>query len=169
MIPRAINLIFNTIQDMDISKCHYVVTASFLEIYNENVKDLLNSDKNQKLEIMYNKGRGTSVPNLTLKEISSFEDFGKYQKRAQRNRTVAVTDVNQHSSRSHAVTKITIHGTKITSSSNEETVNETWTGSVNLVDLAGSEAMKSGSKARATETKHKSEFVNLEKCDCLTH
>uniref|UniRef100_A0A6P7FR71 Protein claret segregational-like n=1 Tax=Diabrotica virgifera virgifera TaxID=50390 RepID=A0A6P7FR71_DIAVI len=82
---------------------------------------------------MYNKGRGTSVPNLTLKEISSFEDFGKYQK--------------------HAVTKITIHGTKITSS-NEETANETWTGSVNLVDLAGTESMKSGSKARATETKH---------------
>ncbi|XP_050519649.1 protein claret segregational-like isoform X4 [Diabrotica virgifera virgifera] len=147
MIPRTINLIFDTIKDLKSCKWQYDVTASFLEIYNENVRDLLDSDSNQNLEIMYNEGRGIQVPNLKDEEIFSFADFKKYMKKAQKNRAVAATDVNQHSSRSHAVTKITIKGR------NEET-NATWTGSVNLVDLAGSESAKVNQGARLTETKN---------------
>ncbi|CAG9828406.1 unnamed protein product [Diabrotica balteata] len=147
MIPRTINLIFDTIKDLKNCKWQYEVTASFLEIYNENVRDLLDSDTNQNLEILYNDGRGITVSNLKVEKICSFRDFEKYMKKAQKNRAVAATDVNQHSSRSHAVTKITING------KNEET-NVSWTGSVNLVDLAGSESAKTNQGARLTETKN---------------
>ncbi|CAG9833821.1 unnamed protein product [Diabrotica balteata] len=147
MIPRTMNLIFDTIEDLKRCKWQYVVTASFLEIYNENVRDLLDSNTNNNLEILYNEGRGTTVSNLKAKEICSFGDFQKYMMKAQKNRAVAATNVNQHSSRSHAVTKITING------KHEET-NVSWTGSVNLVDLAGSESVKKNQGARVTESIH---------------
>uniref|UniRef100_A0A6P7H9U7 Kinesin-like protein KIF22 n=1 Tax=Diabrotica virgifera virgifera TaxID=50390 RepID=A0A6P7H9U7_DIAVI len=80
MIPRANNLIVDTIKDSKRCKWQYAVAVSFIEIYNENVRGLLDSNTNQNLEIMYNEGRGITVPNLKVKEISSFADFNKYMK-----------------------------------------------------------------------------------------
>lgn len=65
---------------------------------------------------------------------------------AHSNRAVAATDFNEHSSRSHSVTKIMISGV------HSET-NTVLTGSLNLVDLAGSESAKSSSNERLAETK----------------
>ncbi|KAJ8932765.1 hypothetical protein NQ314_014467 [Rhamnusium bicolor] len=125
----------------------YEVKASFLEIYNETVRDLLNPNCAQNLEIRYNEGKGTTVTNLTIQSINSADELKNWMMIAQQNRAVAATDFNEHSSRSHAVTKIYLHG-----QNNEAKVF--YTGSINLVDLAGSESAKTSANERLIETKN---------------
>ncbi|XP_056645169.1 protein claret segregational [Diorhabda sublineata] len=146
MIPRSVNLIFDTIENLKQYNWKYEVRVSFLEIYNENIRDLLDPDTNQNLDILYNEGRGTTVTNLKIEPISTYEDFEYYMKLAQKHRMVAATDFNEHSSRSHAITKIYLSG-------KDEDCNTHYTGSINLVDLAGSESGKTSKGARLVETK----------------
>lgn len=93
---------------MEKSDWVYEVHASFLEIYNEIVYDLLNS--NSKLDIWYNDGKGTTVNNLTMKKIQSAEELTSLMKYALENRRVAATNFNERSSRSHAVSTIYLEG-----------------------------------------------------------
>lgn len=147
MIPRTVDLIFDSIRNLGLAGWNYEISASFLEIYNENVRDLLNPNPNQNLEIRFNEGKGTTVMNLSIQKLTSPEELKYFMKIAERNRAVAATDFNEHSSRSHAITKIYLQGT------NEE-LNVTYKGSINLVDLAGSESAKTSSNERLTETKN---------------
>ncbi|KAF7284478.1 hypothetical protein GWI33_022072 [Rhynchophorus ferrugineus] len=148
MIPRTIDLIFETIKELNSSGWTYTVQASFLEIYNENIRDLLNINNTQKLEIYNNEGKGSTVTNLTIQPIESAVELKQYMSLAHRNRATAATNFNEHSSRSHAVTKIYIEGTL-------EDQNTVLRGSINLVDLAGSESAKiTINDERLTETKN---------------
>ncbi|KAJ8941346.1 hypothetical protein NQ318_004790 [Aromia moschata] len=146
LIPRTIDLIFNSIGNLQRTGWTYDVKASFLEIYNENVRDLLNPTSGQNLEIRYNEGKGTTVTNLIIQSITSARELKTWMATAHQNRAVAATDFNEHSSRSHAVTKIYLQGY------NEDT-NTRYVGSINLVDLAGSESAKTSANERLTETK----------------
>ncbi|XP_030763065.1 carboxy-terminal kinesin 2 [Sitophilus oryzae] len=148
MIPRTIDLIFKNIEELNKSGWKYNVQASFLEIYNENIRDLLNINNSQKLEIYHNEGKGTTVTNLTIQPMDSAVELKQYMTLAHRNRATAATDFNEHSSRSHAVTKIYLEGTL-------EDQNIVLKGSINLVDLAGSESAKTTvNDERLTETKN---------------
>lgn len=110
MIPRSIELIFSRIAKMALTGWKYEVSASFLEIYNENINDLLNPGSNLKYEILYNEGKGTTVTNLKTQPISSAKELMEVMRAAHKNRAVACTNFNEHSSRSHAVTKIMLMG-----------------------------------------------------------
>ncbi|KAK9881340.1 hypothetical protein WA026_015467 [Henosepilachna vigintioctopunctata] len=147
MIPRSVNLIFDTKEQMEKKGWSYKINASFLEIYNENLKDLLDMKSGKTLEIRFNEGKGTTVSNLTILEISSADELLEIMVKAQENRATAVTNFNEHSSRSHAVTKICIEATYQESKAS-------YIGSVTLVDLAGSESAKFSSDDRLTETKN---------------
>nr|XP_023026727.1 protein claret segregational [Leptinotarsa decemlineata] len=149
MVPRSVDLIFKAIENLRRSNWIYTVKVSFLEIYNECVRDLLDPDVNRSsLEIKYNEGRGITVTNLKIENINSPEEFNALLEIAQQNRMVAATDFNEHSSRSHAIYKIYLYG------SNEE-YHCSCAGSVNLVDLAGSERAKTTSIGeRLAETKN---------------
>ncbi|KAG5883546.1 hypothetical protein JTB14_016660 [Gonioctena quinquepunctata] len=104
-----------------------------MEIYNEDVRDLLDPDVNRRsLEIMYNEGR-VIVSNLSIKQINSLQEFHELMKVAQKHRMVAATNFNEHSSRSHAIYKIYLYGSN-------ERAKCCYLSSVNLVDLAGSRA-----------------------------
>ncbi|CAG9855333.1 unnamed protein product [Phyllotreta striolata] len=144
MIPRTVNLIFDSIENLKCSNWTYEVRVSFLEIYNETVRDLLTTTL-QNLDICFNEGKGTTVNNLQIKQIFSYDDFEHYLKIAQKNRMVAATDFNEHSSRSHAITKIYLIG--------KNQSGEYYAGSINLVDLAGSESAKTSHGERLVETK----------------
>lgn len=110
MIPRSIELIFARIARMELTGWKYEVSASFLEIYNENINDLLNPESGVRYEIFYNEGKGTTVSNLRIQTISSAQELMETMVAAHRNRAVACTNFNEHSSRSHAVTKIMLRG-----------------------------------------------------------
>lgn len=120
----------------------YEVTLSMVEIYNEVIRDLLSRDPQDKLDIKLNPdGSGQlHVPGLTSMEVKSFRHIKKLLALGRRNRATFCTNMNEHSSRSHALLTITITGREFNSGA-------ITTGKLNLVDLAGSERVcKSGAE-----------------------
>ncbi|KAL6430221.1 hypothetical protein ACFW04_007750 [Cataglyphis niger] len=148
MIPRTVRHIFKEMKQFELLGWEYQVKASFLEIYNEHIIDLLDSQlKTHEIRMVDSKGQDLYVSNLRIEEIYSPEELHECLKTAQRNRAVAATKANERSSRSHSVTRIQLIGTH----SKKQQVS---IGNLNLVDLAGSERLKSEEVARTTETKN---------------
>lgn len=137
---RALKQLFSVIEERK-DMWTYTVTVSSVEIYNEVLRDLLSKD-GEKLDIKINPdGTGQlHVPGLRVIEVKSFQHIKKILATARRNRITFGTQMNQHSSRSHALLCITVEGTDLASGSKT-------TGKLNLVDLAGSERVwKSGAE-----------------------
>lgn len=148
IIPRAFNMIFTCMQDLKKMGWELTIKASFLEIYNEVIYDLLKSSKDQdshEIKMVNSKGTDLYVSNLKEEEVKSSHDFIKLMIFAQRNRQTAATLNNERSSRSHSVSQIKI-------SAIHEKRKEKFTSNLNLVDLAGSESGKT--TQRMDETKH---------------
>ncbi|XP_038070425.1 kinesin-like protein KIFC3 isoform X2 [Patiria miniata] len=126
----------------------YTITVSVMEIYNEQLRDLLGDDPQFKLEIKMNPdGSGLYVPGLCEVEVDCVDDVNEVFRRGKRNRATATTDMNEHSSRSHALLCVKIVGSNKTS-------GKRVMGKLNLVDLAGSERVnKSGSSGDTTRLK----------------
>ncbi|XP_058128751.1 protein claret segregational [Anopheles ziemanni] len=149
VIPRTVDLIFNAINDYKRFGWEYEIRVTFLEIYNEILYDLLDTSGTTKdLEIrMANAKNKTEVyvSNIIEETVDSTGRLHQLMAIAKMNRATAATAGNERSSRSHAVTKITLIGT-------HQDKGETCVGSVNLVDLAGSESPKTST--RMDETKN---------------
>lgn len=148
MIPQTIRQIFKETSRLKDKGWTYTLQASFLEIYNEEIRDLLATEKNLKYDIKMcdSKGSDVYVTNLKVEDVTSEGQISSLLKRARKHRAVAETLCNERSSRSHSVFMLKISG------SNSVTT-ESCTGTLNLVDLAGSERIKdSGSEGqRLTE------------------
>uniref|UniRef100_A0A8C4YLS4 Kinesin-like protein n=1 Tax=Gopherus evgoodei TaxID=1825980 RepID=A0A8C4YLS4_9SAUR len=118
----------------------YSVTLSMVEIYNEVIRDLLGKEPQEKLDIKLNPdGSGQlHVPGLTSVEVQGLREIRKVP--GDRNRATYCTNMNERSSRSHALLTITITGTNCSTGTKTS-------GKLNLVDLAGSERVwKSGAQ-----------------------
>ncbi|XP_074659378.1 kinesin-like protein KIF28 isoform X2 [Tubulanus polymorphus] len=114
----------------------YQVTLTMLEIYNEQVRDLLSSKSAPKggLKVRQHPSKGFYVDGVIVAPVDSYADIdGKIQE-GTRNRTVAATNMNATSSRAHTI--VTINFTQKTVADGQ---SMTKTSSINLVDLAGSE------------------------------
>mmetsp|Transcript_30786 Transcript_30786/g.75060 ORF Transcript_30786/g.75060 Transcript_30786/m.75060 type:complete len:870 (+) Transcript_30786:150-2759(+) len=139
VIPRAVQKILEAATAKKVQGWEFEITASFLEIYNEQVRDLL-EPKNTNLEIkMVKAGQSqTYVPGLKKLPISSRSDITNVMDTAAKNRSVAATDMNADSSRSHSVFTLYMKGR------NPKLRLETKS-ALYLCDLAGSERVdKSG-------------------------
>ncbi|XP_052677325.1 kinesin-like protein KIF28P [Crassostrea angulata] len=120
----------------------YQVTLSMLEIYNEQVRDLLNPKSiAQKggLKVRQHPSKGFYVESLVSCPVSSYNDIENRISEGTRNRTVAATNMNATSSRAHTIVAITF----VQKTPNETGQSMTRTSVVNLVDLAGSERAES--------------------------
>mmetsp|Transcript_48126 Transcript_48126/g.113987 ORF Transcript_48126/g.113987 Transcript_48126/m.113987 type:complete len:746 (+) Transcript_48126:59-2296(+) len=133
IIPRAFNRIFERIEQTHDQ--NFLVRASFLEIYNEEVRDLLSKDPKNKLELKEDVDRGVYVKDLTSYVVKKAEEMEHVLMAGKKNRSVGATLMNQDSSRSHSIFSIIIE------SSNEspDGSKHIRAGKLNLVDLAGSE------------------------------
>ncbi|KOC65509.1 Protein claret segregational, partial [Habropoda laboriosa] len=148
MIPRTVRHIFQEMKEFQLLGWEYKIEASFLEIYNEHIVDLLDpQSKMHEIRMADSKGRDVYVSNLHLEEIHSPEQLHECLLTAQRNRAVAATQSNERSSRSHSVARIKLIG-------RHQTKEEISIGNLNLVDLAGSERLKGEECIRVTETKN---------------
>ncbi|XP_028135860.1 kinesin-like protein KIF3A [Diabrotica virgifera virgifera] len=109
----------------------YAVTVTYLEIYNEEIRDLL-SDQPKKLTLKEKPGIGVYVKDLLGFTVDSLEGVTEILKKGNKNRATSFTQLNDVSSRSHAVFTVLIE-------TKNHTTNKTTFGKLNLVDLAGSE------------------------------
>ncbi|XP_069918061.1 kinesin-like protein KIFC3 isoform X1 [Oryctolagus cuniculus] len=147
---RALQLLFSEVQEKA-SDWEYNITVSAAEIYNEVLRDLLGKEPQEKLEIrLCPDGSGQLyVPGLTEFRVQSVDDINKVFEFGHTNRTTEFTNLNEHSSRSHALLIVTVRGTDCSTGLRT-------TGKLNLVDLAGSERVgKSGAEgSRLREAQH---------------
>ena len=110
----------------------YSMQISLLEIYNENIYDLLSGHHAESLRVIQTGNGGTEVENLIRRDVHTADDVTRALEEADENRSVAATAMNAHSSRSHLILQLIVTGT------NNITGN-TSMGKLSLVDLAGSE------------------------------
>ncbi|XP_030050522.1 kinesin-like protein KIF28P [Microcaecilia unicolor] len=141
IIPIICEELFQAIKKSQEKKIQYQVTFSMLEIYNEQVIDLLSKTKKKGgLKVRENQQQGFYVDGLKLVPCESYAQIERLMEQGVKIRTTASTSMNATSSRSHVV--ITIHFKQIFL---EEDLTKQ--SSINLVDLAGSERQKvSGSE-----------------------
>nr|CAH7761503.1 unnamed protein product [Callosobruchus chinensis] len=151
IIPNTFSHIFSQISRASEEKS-FVVKVTYLEIYNEDVRDLLSPDPNKKLAIRERKDIGVYVKDLMGFTVDSIESITELLNRGNKNRVTKSTLMNDISSRSHAIFTITIE-------SKNRTDNKTTVGKLNLVDLAGSER---ASRTQATgERLREASNINL--------
>ncbi|XP_054849372.1 kinesin-like protein KIF22 [Eublepharis macularius] len=111
VIPRAVRDLLQMTRNASGDEWKYSVSMSYLEIYQEKVLDLLEPSLHD-LPIREDRNHHILVPGLTQKEITSFSDFESLFLPASCNRTVASTQLNQRSSRSHAVLLVWVSQTQ---------------------------------------------------------
>jgi kinesin family protein C1 len=107
-----------------------------IEIYNEDVKDLLVSQKvsaETKYDVKHHPDGRTTVTGLKTVEVANAGEVAKLMKKAQAFRSTAKTNMNEHSSRSHMVFTLHLDGV--------DAAGQPLHGALNLVDLAGSERL----------------------------
>ena len=105
-----INIII--LQIRNTNKIKYTMNLSMLEIYNEEIRDLL-KDKgklNQKLEIRHSNNENLIIPELTTESVDCRDSIMKLFDRGNGNRSVASTNIHEYSSRSHSVVILDVAG-----------------------------------------------------------
>ncbi|KAK7337490.1 hypothetical protein VNO77_18067 [Canavalia gladiata] len=127
---RALSDLF-LIADQRKDAFHYDVSVQMIEIYNEQVRDLLPLTIDT-LEIRSSSHKGLSVPDASLVPVSSTIDVIELMNLGQRNRAVGATALNDRSSRSHSCLTVHVQGRDLTTGT-------ILRGCMHLVDLAGSE------------------------------
>ncbi|XP_046324310.1 kinesin-like protein KIF17 isoform X1 [Marmota monax] len=133
IIPRAFEHVFESVQCAENTK--FLVRASYLEIYNEDVRDLLGPDTKQKLELKEHPEKGVYVKGLSLHTVHSVAQCERIMETGWKNRSVGYTLMNKDSSRSHSIFTISIEIYAV----DERGKDHLRAGKLNLVDLAGSE------------------------------
>eukprot|EP00976_Prorocentrum_cordatum_P041618 844135-Prorocentrum_minimum.AAC.6 len=134
IIPNCFQTIFADIErstDKD-----YLVRASFLEIYNEDIRDLLAKNPDNKLEMKESADTGVYVKDLTNYVVKSVPELRNVLAVGKKNRSTGATLMNQDSSRSHSIFTITIECSDRNTTDGDGHIR---VGKLNLVDLAGSE------------------------------
>ncbi|RWS24009.1 kinesin-like protein unc-104 isoform X13, partial [Leptotrombidium deliense] len=136
IIPHICNDLFNRVQMDDRSDVMYSVEVSYMEIYCERVRDLLNPKNRSALRVREHPLLGPYVEDLSKLAVTSYEDIYQLMDEGNKARTVAATNMNETSSRSHAVFTIIFtqrREDQITGLATEKVSK------ISLVDLAGSE------------------------------
>lgn len=137
IIPRVLHELFNKLEIDDREHC---VKCSFIELYNEELRDLLSIDETTKLKIYDDVSRkghaATVVQGMEEKHIKGASEGIKVLQDGSLKRQVAATKCNDLSSRSHTVFTITAYVKKTNDQGVDDFVSA---GKLNLVDLAGSE------------------------------
>ncbi len=135
VIPRSFDHIYSHIA---VSRDEqYLVRASYLEIYMEEIRDLLAKDQTRRLELKERPDTGVYVKDLSSFVCKSQSEIEHVMSVGNQNRKVGPTNMNVHSSRSHAIFIITV---ECSSKPDPDTgKSHIRAGKLNLVDLAGSE------------------------------
>ncbi|KAI8575688.1 hypothetical protein K450DRAFT_260714 [Umbelopsis ramanniana AG] len=166
VVPRAVNDVFAIISET--TEKEFLLRVSYLEIYNETLKDLLAPDSDD-LRIHEDKKRGVYVSSLKEEIVTSPRHVMKVIQRGEANRHVSSTDFNLHSSRSHTVFQLIVESRekepgsmpgsptiqKHNSFLRTDQRRSVQVSQLNLIDLAGSEKA-----ASQTDRRKEGAFIN---------
>jgi kinesin family protein 3/17 len=133
IMPNSFSHIFDYIDSKANSNIEFLVRASFLEIYLDEVYDLLNSTTRAKMEVKESKDKGIFVKDLSTYVVKNANEIAKVMRKGQKSRQVGATAMNPGSSRSHSIFTIMIETCEVRDGENHYRA-----GKLNLVDLAGS-------------------------------
>ncbi|XP_041061736.1 kinesin-like protein KIF1B isoform X2 [Carcharodon carcharias] len=156
IIPQLCEELFEKINDNSNSDMSYSVEVSYMEIYCERVRDLLNPKTKGNLRVREHPLLGPYVEDLSKLAVTSYTDIADLMDAGNKARTVAATNMNETSSRSHAV--FTIVFTQKRHDVETDLCTEK-VSKISLVDLAGSERADS-TGAKGTRLK---EGANINK------
>ncbi|PWY78878.1 kinesin-domain-containing protein [Aspergillus eucalypticola CBS 122712] len=141
VIPRICQDMFERIRTIQQDKnLGCTVEVSYLEIYNERVRDLLNPSNKGNLKVREHPSTGPYVEDLAKLVVRSFEEIENLMDEGNKARTVAATNMNETSSRSHAVFTLTLTQKRHDAETSMDTEKVS---RISLVDLAGSERANS--------------------------
>lgn len=157
MIPRAVRQIYETAQSLEAKGWKYSMEGSFVEVYNENINDLLGKAdefEKKKHDIRHDMQKcKTTITDVTTVALDSPSKVESILHTASTNRSVAATKANERSSRSHSVFILKLVGDNSITGERSE-------GTLNLVDLAGSERLShsrsTGERLKETQNINKS-------------
>lgn len=141
IIPRSFKHIVSIIQDT--KDKNFLLRCSFIEIYNENIHDLLGKDTSKNMDLRESKKKGIFIKGLNLPVVKTVDDMLKWMNKGDKERHVGATAMNQDSSRSHSIFTVYLEVEEKLDAKNSKIK----AGKLNLVDLAGSERQ---SKTEAT-------------------
>ncbi|KAJ3035816.1 kinesin-like nuclear fusion protein, partial [Rhizophlyctis rosea] len=170
MIPRTVQQIFETAEQLKAKGWKYEMEGQFLEIYNESIRDLLSEEKEakaewgggkhgaggdagKKYEIRHLPGGKTVVEGAVVAPVTSPTTLHTLLTRATNHRSTAATLANDRSSRSHSIFSLRLSGTN-------SLTGESSFGVLNLIDLAGSERLKESGSARDGERLKETQAIN---------
>nr|KAF6378558.1 kinesin family member 1B [Myotis myotis] len=156
IIPQLCEELFEKINDNCNEEISYSVEVSYMEIYCERVRDLLNPKNKGNLRVREHPLLGPYVEDLSKLAVTSYTDIADLMDAGNKARTVAATNMNETSSRSHAVFTIVFTQKKHDTETNLSTEKVS---KISLVDLAGSERADS-TGAKGTRLK---EGANINK------
>ncbi|XP_057685753.1 kinesin-like protein KIF1B isoform X19 [Corythoichthys intestinalis] len=157
IIPMLCEDLFEKInEDNNKEELSYSVEVSYMEIYCERVRDLLNPKNKGNLRVREHPLLGPYVEDLSKLAVTSYTDIADLMDAGNKARTVAATNMNETSSRSHAVFTIVFTQKKHDSETDLSTEKVS---KISLVDLAGSERADS-TGAKGTRLK---EGANINK------
>ncbi|RHX99139.1 hypothetical protein DYB36_009998, partial [Aphanomyces astaci] len=145
IIPRTATELFARLMEAD-ENMEFVVKVSYIEIYMERIRDLLDPYKTKiNLQVREDNDKGIYIDGVTELCVTSDDELLSTMRSGAANRAVAATGMNEGSSRSHSVFMVTLY------QRNLET-NSTKVGKLYLVDLAGSEMVrKTGASGKQLE------------------
>lgn len=140
IIPRVFKHVMNIIESEKDKK--FLVRCTYIEIYNNIIKDLLGKDQNKKLAIRESKDKGIFIEGLKFVTSKNIDGLLKAMDKGNKSRHTGETAMNAESSRSHSIFTLYLETSEI-----KEGQELYKAGKLNLVDLAGSERQ---SKTNAT-------------------
>ncbi|KAI7938110.1 hypothetical protein MJO28_015030 [Puccinia striiformis f. sp. tritici] len=142
IIPLTCSALFDRIEDKKVTDpaVSYTVEVSFMEIYNERVRDLLNPKNKGNLRVREHPSLGPYVEDLSKLAVQSYSNVETLMDEGNKARTVAATNMNETSSRSHSVFTLLLTQRRKDSTTGMEGEKVS---RISLVDLAGSERANS--------------------------
>eukprot|EP00854_Cymbomonas_tetramitiformis_P010535 gene10535-12465_t len=157
IVPRSVRDIFAKIET--VAGREYLLRVSYMEIYNEQIRDLLRPSKCQ-LQVHEDPYRGVYVSGLHEEIVSSADQVLQLMESGELNRHVGETNMNLRSSRSHTIFRMVVESREYVPAADadaqDQTCDAVMVSTLNLVDLAGSERVrKTGAEgARLKEGVH---------------
>ena len=140
IIPRCCEHILSSTRQCSLdTNAKYLLRVSYLEIYNEEIRDLLVKECRYKPEIKERPDKGIYVKGLSSITVDSYSDMQEILASGGKNRSVGATLLNADSSRSHSIFTVDVEACLCSSPGEKEMYRA---GKLNLVDLAGSERQR---------------------------